>query len=285
MGLEELRISKDHNNYHQIIESISLPASHRAPHHETTSAVGSDDLADRDESVNSALNRDMLVELKNNLSNVLFQKEYTYTHVTQFLAHMYESIKGNPIILNALDRIKKMDEYTFTHSVNTAFYSMFIAMWMGLGDQDIINATQAGFLHDIGKIYIPDEILNKKGRLTEEEYEIVQLHPLYGYSLLSEFSEFNLEVKRAVLFHHERIDASGYPLSAHEDYVGRLPKIVAVADVYDAMTTNRVYKKGKTAVEAIEFLSNEGRKELDNLVLSHFLGNIPVYDFKGIPSN
>jgi HD-GYP domain-containing protein (c-di-GMP phosphodiesterase class II) len=200
--------------------------------------------------------------------------------VTQFLAHMYESIEGNPIILKALDQIKKMDEYTFTHSVNTAFYSMFIAMWMGLEDQDIINATQAGFLHDIGKIYIPGAILNKPGALTAQEYEIIQLHPLYGYSLLNEFSEFNLKVKRAVLFHHERIDAKGYPLCASEDYVGLLPKIIAVADVYDAMTTNRVYKKGKTALEAIDYLSHQGRRHLDNRVLVHFLNNIPVYDFK-----
>lgn len=237
-------------------------------------------LCDLNESVSDQLNRDMLVELKNNLSNVLFQKEYTYTHVTKFLAYMYESIEGNPIILTALDRIKRMDEYTFAHSVNTAFYAMFIAMWMELEEQEIIDATQAGFLHDIGKIYIPDTILNKRGPLTKEEYEIIQIHPLYGYSLLDELSEFNLEVKRAVLFHHERIDASGYPLSATDDYVGLLPKIIAVADVYDAMTTNRVYKKGKTPLEAIEFLSNQGRQELDNQVLGYFLNNIPVYDFK-----
>lgn len=285
MGLEELRLSKDHNNYHQTIESLSFPTSHGKTPQKKAGEMGTHDIGDINEINTDELNREMLVELKKNLSNVLFQKEYTYTHVTQFLAHMYESIEGNPIILNALDRIKKMDEYTFAHSVNTAFYSMFIAMWMGFCDAEIINATQAGFLHDIGKIYIPEEILNKKGRLTEEEYEIVKRHPLYGYSLLNEFSEFNLEVKRAVLFHHERIDASGYPLSATTDYVGVLPKILAVADVYDAMTTNRVYKKGKTAAEAIEFLSNEGRKELDNLVLSHFLGNIPVYDFKEMSSN
>lgn len=235
---------------------------------------------DLNRNITDQMNRSMLMELKNNLSNVLFQKEYAYTHVTQFLAHMYESIQGNGIILNALNRIKKMDEYTFTHSVNTAFYSMFIALWMGMDEQNVINATQAGFLHDIGKIYIPDEILNKPGRLTETEYELVQRHPLYGYSLLNEFGEFNVEVKRAVLFHHERTDASGYPLCAADDYVGMLSKIIAVADVYDAMTTNRVYKKGKSALEAIEFLSGEGRKELDNQVLNFFINNIPVYDFK-----
>ncbi|WP_303869099.1 HD-GYP domain-containing protein [Acetobacterium wieringae] len=273
-------ILEDHINNHTQLEQSEVQATLSNHKRRKIGNSLSHYLCDLDENMTEQLNRDMLVELKNNLSNVLFQEEYTYTHVTQFLAHMYESIEGNPIILKALDQIKKMDEYTFTHSVNTAFYSMFIAMWMGLDEQDIINATQAGFLHDIGKIYIPEEILNKSGALTREEYEIIQLHPLYGYSLLNEFSAFNLEVKRAVLFHHERIDARGYPLCATDDYVGLLPKIVAVADVYDAMTTNRIYKKAKTAREAIDYLSHQGRSQLDNQVLFYFLSNIPVYDFK-----
>ncbi|OFV69433.1 HD-GYP domain-containing protein [Acetobacterium wieringae] len=273
-------ILEDHINNYTRFEQPAVQSTHRNHKREKIGNSLSHYLCDLDENMTEQLNRDMLVELKNNLSNVLFQEEYTYTHVTQFLAHMYESIEGNPIILKALDQIKKMDEYTFTHSVNTAFYSMFIAMWMDLDEQDIINATQAGFLHDIGKIYIPEEILNKSGVLTREEYEIIQLHPLYGYSLLNEFSAFNLEVKRAVLFHHERIDAKGYPLCATDDYVGLLPKIVAVADVYDAMTTNRIYKKAKSAREAIDYLSHLGRSQLDNQVLYYFLNNIPVYDFK-----
>lgn len=242
--------------------------------------MGFNQLTVLNQSVTDKLNRKILFELKNNLSNILFRKEYAFTGITEYLAYMYESIDANQIIINALHRIKKMDEYTFTHSVNTAFYSMFIAIWMGLTDQEIKNATQAGLLHDIGKIYIPDEILNKKGPLTDKEYEIIQKHPLYGYSLLNEFSEFNLEVKRAVLFHHERIDASGYPLNAKKDFVGILPKIIAVADVYDAMTTDRVYRKGFKPIKAMEFLSNEGGKTLDNQVLMFFLSNIPVYDFK-----
>lgn len=273
-------ILEDHINNYTRFEQPADQTMHHDSKRKKTGYSLSHYLCDLNENMTEQLNRKMLVELKNNLSNVLFQEGCTYTHVTQFLAHMYESIEGNPIILRALDQIKKMDEYTFAHSVNTAFYSMFIAMWMGLAEQDIINATQAGFLHDIGKIYIPAAILNKPGALTQQEYEIIQLHPLYGYSLLNEFSAFNLEVKRAVLFHHERIDAKGYPLCAADDYVGLLPKIIAVADVYDAMTTNRVYKKGKTALEAIDYLSHQGRRQLDNRVLYHFLNNIPVYDFK-----
>lgn len=183
-----------------------------------------------------------------------------YSKVTQYLSRMHESIKNNPIIINVLNKIKGIDEYTFTHSINTAFYSMLISMWMDLEDRQIINATQAGLLHDIGKIYIPNEILNKPGRLTQEEYEMIQKHTLYGYFLICEFEEINQEVKRAVLFHHERNNLAGYPLSACSDYVGLVSRIVAVADVYDAMTTDRVYKKAASPFEAIEFLENEGKE-------------------------
>jgi putative nucleotidyltransferase with HDIG domain len=239
-----------------------------------------EDVYDLNLTVTDKLHREMLQDIRSNLSEVLFRKEYTYTRITEYLARMYESINDNPIIINALDRIKKIDEYTFTHSINTAFYSMFIAIWMGLNDQQVINATQAGLLHDIGKIYISDEILNKKGPLNEEEYEIIKKHTLYGYFLLNEFGDFNLEVRRAVLFHHERCDSLGYPLNASPDYVGIISKIVAVADVYDAMTSDRVYKKGINPVDAMKFLSTDGMKVLDNEVLNIFLTNIPVYDFK-----
>ena len=165
-------------------------------------------------------------------------------------------------------------------SINTEFYSIFIAIWMAINDQQVINATQAGLLHDIGKIYIPDEMLNKKGRLNEDEYELIKKHTLYGYFLINEFGEFNQEVERAVLFHHERIDSLGYPLNAAPDYIGIISKIVSVADVYDAMTTDRIYKKAVDPFEVIKFLSTEGMKVLDNEVLNVFLANIPVYDFK-----
>jgi putative nucleotidyltransferase with HDIG domain len=226
------------------------------------------------------LHRSMLKDIRNSLAEVMFRKEYMYTKVTQYLARMYESIDSNLIIINALNRIKNIDEYTFTHSIHTSFYSMFIAIWLGLDDQQIINATQAGLLHDIGKVYIPRKILNKPGKLTEEEYEIMKKHTLYGYFLLNEFSEFNKEVKRAVLFHHERTDLNGYPLRAEADYVGIISKIVSIADVYDAMTTDRVYKRGASPYEAIEFLSSHGMNILDNDVLKVFLENIPVFDFK-----
>lgn len=239
-----------------------------------------EDLYKLNVTVTDKLHREMLQHVKSRLNDVLFRKEYKYTRITEYIARMYEGINDNPIIINALDKIKETDECTFTHSINTAFYSMFIAICMGLNERQVNNAIQAGVLHDIGKIYVPDEILNKKGSLDKEEYEIIKKHTLYGYFLLNEFGNFNLEVRRAVLFHHERIDSSGYPLSACPDHIGFISKIVAVADVYDAMTTNRVYKKGVDPTDAIKFLNTDGVKILDNEVINVFQANIPIYNFK-----
>lgn len=224
--------------------------------------------------------RKMLEDIRDNLGNIIFKKDYMYTKITSYLARMYESVDNNVAIINALNRIKNMDEYTFTHSINTAFYAMLIAMWMDLEDQQIINATQAGLLHDIGKIYIPNDILNKNGPLTDEEYQTVQKHTLYGYYFISGFDEISQDVKRAVLFHHERKNSQGYPLDAAQDYIGVVSRIVAIADVYDAMTTDRVYKKAATPLEAIEYLKNQGTLILDSDILQVFIQNIPIYDFK-----
>ncbi|WKY47878.1 HD-GYP domain-containing protein [Eubacteriaceae bacterium ES3] len=222
----------------------------------------------------------MLVALRENLSQVIFQKEYAYTRVTEFLVYMYESIEDNPLVINALKQIKQMDEYTFTHSIHTAFYSMFIAMWMELPAPIIRQVTQAGLLHDLGKVYVPGRILNKRGPLTTEEYELMKKHPLYGYAMIHEFTTFHRDVKRAVLLHHERLDGGGYPLSAQGDYIGMMPKIIAVADSYDAMTTDRVYKRAFKAEEAVNILKAESKTLFDHGVLTAFLENIPIYDFK-----
>lgn len=236
----------------------------------------SKDVYDLNVSITNKLRREMLHEIGSKLNEVLFCKAYKYTRTSEYLSRMFESINHNSTIINALDKIRKIDECTFIHSINTSFYSMFIAMCMGLNEQQVINATQAGLLHDIGKIYLPNELLNKRGNLDKEEYEIIKKHTLYGYFLLNEFGDFNLEVRRAVLFHHERIDLSGYSLGACPDYVGVISKIVSVADVYDAMTTDRIYKKGIAPTLAMKFLSTDGMKILDNEVINVFRANMPI---------
>lgn len=169
-------------------------------------------------------------------------------------------------------QLRSADMYTYAHSVNVAFYSMFMAKWLRLPNKLVELAFQSGLLHDIGKIKIPGEILNKPGRLTKAEFDIMKKHPVYGYKLLLNVPEIHLKVKEAVLLHHERFDGSGYPLGIVTENV--LAKIVSAADVYDAMTSNRVYKKNETPFKVFHYFVNDGITQFDNQILKVFITNM-----------
>lgn len=180
-------------------------------------------------------------------------------------------------IVQCLSRIKNKDEYTYNHSVNVAFYSMLLAKWLGLPEEKIKKAVQAGFLHDIGKSKIPLNILNKASRLTEEEFEVIKKHPIYGYYILEESNFVDVEIKRAVLLHHERANSTGYPFSLPADKISVLTSIVSIADVYDAFTSDRVYKRKGTPFEAFNMFLTEGYADFDAYILTEFVNHMAVY--------
>lgn len=179
-------------------------------------------------------------------------------------------------ILRVLNEEKDFDEYTYTHSLNVAFYAMLIGKWLCLDGDGIKIAIKAGLLHDIGKMKIPVEILNKKARLSDEEFEEIKRHTLYGYSMAKETNRFSEEVCRAVLSHHERMDGSGYPFGIGCEKIGTISKILAVADVYDAMTSDRVYKRRDTPFRVFQMFKTEGVKNFDPKIVNTFLNNVSV---------
>lgn len=181
-------------------------------------------------------------------------------------------------ILECLNSIEKVDEYTYTHCVNVAIYSMLIAKWMNLPPQSIKEVIQSGFLHDIGKTKIANEILNKPGKLTKEEFYEIKRHTILGYELVNQYNNFNENIKNAILMHHERIDGSGYPYGISEKDITLNAKIVSVADVFDAMTSNRVYKRGTTPFKAFRMFWSEGMDQYDASIIFILLENlIPYY--------
>ncbi len=137
--------------------------------------------------------------------------------------------------------IEASDVYTKGHCERVTEISMDIARAMGLAEADIAELEFAGLLHDIGKIGIPEAVLNKKGRLTEEEFQMIKMHPEIGFKILEDV-EF-LKRSRMILHqHHERVDGSGYPLGIRENDIYLESKILSVADAYDAMTSARPYR-------------------------------------------
>lgn len=170
--------------------------------------------------------------------------------------------------------MKDKDDYLFTHSVNVALLCILIGRWMKCEDKVIKELGTAGLLHDIGKIYIDAEILDKPGQLTQEEYEKVKKHTMLGYDLIVQSGAFSNDIANVALMHHERADGSGYPLGIKGYNTPFYAAVTAVADVYDAITSDRTYSARSSPYTAAEVLWEESFGRLDPRVSKVFYDKI-----------
>ena len=173
--------------------------------------------------------------------------------------------------------LRSFDDYTYRHSVNVAVLSTAVGMGMGLSAKELINLCAAAIFHDLGKLEIPEEILNKPGRLTDEEYAVIKRHPVLSYELIKGKWNISSTTKKAVLSHHENEDGSGYPHGLESDQIHLYAKIVHVADVYDALTTKRPYKKPYSPAEAMEYLMGGCGILFDQKIVKAFMKKVPLY--------
>ncbi len=189
---------------------------------------------------------------------------------------LQKAIDDNDALAVDISMLKVSDEYTFKHSVDVATMAMVVAKKMGLSDNEVHEIGVAGLLHDIGKSKISNEILNKPGRLTEEEFSIMKKHPLYSYEILKNNQGIGDAVKLAVLQHHEKINAKGYPMGLEAEKISPYAKILTVVDIYDALVTDRPYKVAFSQRDAVEMLMAM-TYELDMDSLKGFLGSVILY--------
>lgn len=173
--------------------------------------------------------------------------------------------------------LRTYDDYTYAHSVNVAVFCCAIGMGMEMNEEDLTNLVTAALLHDLGKLQIPNEILNKPGRLTQEEYQIMKSHATLSYEYISERWDLSAHIKTAVLFHHENVDGSGYPQGLDESEQTLFTKILHVADVYDALISKRPYKKPYSPYEASEYLMGGCGIMFDRTVVNTLLKYVPLY--------
>ncbi len=168
-----------------------------------------------------------------------------------------ENMTSDDDLVKQLRRIKDKDAYLYTHSVNVSLLSIMIGRWLELDDQTINRLGVAGMLHDIGKVHIPDAILNKPAALTAQEFEIIKNHSVYGYRVLQEQPEVDQQIMYAVLMHHERMDGSGYPSGVGFGKIPNLASVIAIADTFDAITSKRVYSEKRTPYMAADIIMKE----------------------------
>ena len=188
-----------------------------------------------------------------------------------------EKFSDNYKIIGCINLFKEADSYTYTHSINVALLSVLIGKWMKYGQNMIDSLMIAGLLHDIGKMKIDPKILNKPDKLTDEEFEEVKKHPMYSYELLQDNKELSLDIKIGILMHHERMDGSGYPYGVFNENINDIAKILAVADAYDAMISERPYQKKRSPFEVMQLMQEGVFGKLDTKILLTFLSNIATY--------
>jgi len=205
-----------------------------------------------------------------------------FTDTTNNIANdLMRAISDNDAIAVDIGALKISDEYTFKHSVDVATMSMIVAKQHGLKENQIFEIGVAGLLHDLGKSKIPNEILNKPARLTEEEFEVMKQHSVYGYKILKEKDSVSNQVLLGVLQHHEKVNGAGYPMGVSDKQMHPFAKILSVVDIYDALVTARPYKKAFSQRDAVEMIMSM-TQELDWAVMKSFMESMILYPVDSI---
>lgn len=195
----------------------------------------------------------------------------------QLVEDISDSISRNPGAIISLARLKTADDYTYMHSVAVCAMMVALAKQLGLDDAQIRSCGMAGLLHDLGKVAMPPEVLNKPGKLTEAEFAIMKTHPTEGYKMLQASPDVDSVALDVVLHHHEKTDGSGYPERFKSDQISLYSKMGAVCDVYDAITSNRPYKSGWDPAESLRKMAEWAKGHFDANVFQAFVKSMGIY--------
>lgn len=194
----------------------------------------------------------------------------------QLVEEISASIARNPGAIISLARLKTADDYTYMHSVAVCAMMVALAKQLGLDDTQTRLCGMAGLLHDMGKVAMPINVLNKPGKLTDAEFEVIRSHPAEGYKILTASSAVDAVSLDVVLHHHEKMDGSGYPKGLTGDGISLYAKMAAVCDVYDAITSNRPYKSGWDPAESLRRMA-EWSGHFDPKVFQAFVKSMGIY--------
>lgn len=256
-------------------------------------AVYIDDELSKDIDIDDVIDYEVKVQAISNIKNIFekasesvfsgrsdtigFVSYEHYKDVRNIIFSIMGNVKKNKNSLFNIIEVMSTDLSVYTHSVNVAILSVLTGMSMKLNDQQLTDLGIGAMMHDIGKVRISDALLNKSDPLTPAEFDEIKKHSSEGYFMVKDNSTISSIVKNIILFHHERLDGSGYPLGIGEDRINKYIRIVSMADIFDAMVTKKAYRKSIPGYKAIEHLQSKLGTELDKDVFSHFIKNVALY--------
>ncbi|PJI08083.1 MULTISPECIES: HD-GYP domain-containing protein [Clostridium] len=209
--------------------------------------------------------------------NLYKESEEDFKSIYYIATEIIDEILSQKNVMLGLVDIKSFDDYTYQHSVNVAVISLIIGIKLKFHKYELFDLCVGALLHDIGKVFIPNEILNKESKLTEEENKILQQHTVKGYEYLRGLYEISVPARIIALQHHERIGGQGYPEGRAGDKISTLSKIVAVADVYDAMTSDKVYERAVAPNDAVEYIMANSGNRFEHRVVQAFVKSVIPY--------
>ncbi|GAB6042914.1 HD-GYP domain-containing protein [Endothiovibrio diazotrophicus] len=247
-----------------------LAASHPEPVAATTSPREERDIA-------ATISREAAVLITGIMQDVRLGKQVEVERVTPVVDRMVSSIFRNHDAMLSLQRVRTRDQYTFEHSVSVAVLLVTFAKELGLPRETIQEIGLGAMLHDIGKIKVPDAILNKPGKLTDDEFTVMRKHVIYGAEIISESSGISPTAAAVLAQHHERYDGTGYPRGLAGEKITRYGQMAAIVDVYDAITADRCYHKGQEPTAVLRKLLEWSQHHFNPTLVHQFIRCVGIY--------
>lgn len=216
-----------------------------------------------------------LEHYQNNLMKSLHRNEpFRVNELLKETMALLHQDKREISVFDMLLNMHNTDDSVYHHCIDVALISNVLSRWLHFSEADQMMATACGLFHDVGKFMLPARVLRKPGKLTPEEFEIVKTHTTEGFHLLGRYSNIPEPVKNTALMHHEKCDGSGYPYGLTGDEIDRFSKIVTIADIFDAMTSERVYHTAMCPFSVIKYFEDDGIHKYDMKYILTFLENV-----------
>lgn len=215
--------------------------------------------------------------MKNIIDELIDNNSVKSDKIVKIVEKIMESILNDDKIALNLSNLSIIDDYVLSHSVNVCVLALVTGIFLGFNTQELLVLGSGALIHDIGKMLVPKHILLKSENLVDEEYKIVQQHTIFGYKILKENMKFSEKISSIALSHHERVDGNGYPNNLKEEDLNIYVKIVCIADVFDAITTDRVYCEKINYYDAVKYLLVNAGTQFDLEVVKKFITIIGYY--------
>lgn len=211
------------------------------------------------------------------LESVATGRQPHLSEAREIVRNCIDSISSNSNAMFWLTRIRHEDAYTAEHCVRVGILAITFGRAVGLDDTQLETIGLCGMLHDVGKMRVPPEILNKAGALSADEWQLMRRHAEYGFELLGSEHQLDPDIREAALSHHERLDGKGYPQALTGQSISQFTRMITIVDAYDAMTSNRVYRKGISTSKALKILYNNRGTQFDGKLVEAFISVIGLY--------